>query len=240
MRWTARLRAAERLQKLDDTDGAVKLLDDMKEERPERADALIELGDLYRAAKRYADAADAYGAALARIPKLEDRHWSIYYARAVAYDKLDRWPEAEADLKKALELSPDQGYVLNYLAYSWVDRGMNLDKAKAMIQRAVELRPTDGYIVDSLGWVLYRLGDYGGAVQNLERAVELKPADPTINDHLGDAFWQAGRLLEARFQWQRALKSAEDDKQAQEIQAKLDKGLVQKQTAATAQQAPAP
>ncbi len=95
--------------------------------------------------------------------------------------------------------------MLNYLGYSWVDRGEHLDKAKEMLNKAVELQPDDGFIVDSLGWAYYRLGDYGKAVTFLERAVELEPADPVINDHLGDAYWRAGRQREARFQWQRAL-----------------------------------
>ena len=83
--------------------------------------------------------------------------------------------------------------MLNYLGYSWVDQGINLDEGMRMIRRAVEQRPDDGYIVDSLGWAYYRLGNYDEAVKHLERAVELKPEDPTINDHLGDAYWKVGR-----------------------------------------------
>ncbi len=94
----------------------------------------------------------------------------------------------------ALELKPDQPLVLNYLGYSWIDQGENLDRGLKMIESAVELQPDDGYIVDSLGWAHYRLGDYAGAVQYLERAIELVPEDPTINDHLGDAYWRTGRL----------------------------------------------
>ena len=105
---------------------------------------------------------------------------------------------------KALELYPDQPLVLNYLGYSWVDQGINLDEAFKMLRRAVELRPTDGYIVDSLGWANYKLGHYDEAVNELERAIELKPADPVINDHLGDAYWRVGRKLEAHFQWNHA------------------------------------
>ena len=107
-------------------------------------------------------------------------------------------------MKKALELYPDQPHVLNYLGYSWIDQGINLDDGMRMIRRAVEQRPDDGYIVDSLGWAYFRIGNYDEAVKNLERAVELKPDDPTINDHLGDAYWKVGRKLEARFQWSHA------------------------------------
>jgi len=115
--------------------------------------------------------------------------------------------------------------VLNYLGYSWVDQGLNLDEGMRMIKRSVEQRPDDGYIVDSLGWAWYRVGNYDEAVKQLERAVELKPVDPTINDHLGDAYWRVGRTLEAKFQWAHArdLKPEPDD--LKKIEEKLKSGL---------------
>jgi Flp pilus assembly protein TadD len=112
--------------------------------------------------------------------------------------------------------------VLNYLGYSWVEQGVNLEQAKAMIEKAVELRPRDGYITDSLGWVLYRLGDYKGAVTWLERAVALVPGDATINDHLGDAYWLVDRRQEAGFQWNRALSLDPEPDVATRIRAKID------------------
>ena len=115
-----------------------------------------------------------------------------------------RWPQAEKDFLYALELEPEQPFVLNYLGYSWVDMSRNLDRAKGMLHRAVELRPDDGF-VDSLGWVYFRLGEYDAAVEQLERAVELEPGDPVINDHLGDAYWRVGRQREACYRWRRAL-----------------------------------
>jgi tetratricopeptide (TPR) repeat protein len=115
--------------------------------------------------------------------------------------------------------------VLNYLGYSWVDMGMNLDEARDMLDRAVALRPDDGFIVDSVGWVHYRLGEYPQAVESLERAVELEPGDPVINDHLGDAYWRVGREREARYQWQRALTLEPDDELIEAIEEKLRSGL---------------
>jgi tetratricopeptide (TPR) repeat protein len=235
LQWTTRLRIAERLEKLERTDEAVKLLETMGAERPERTDALIQLGDLYRTSKRFDEAIKAYGAALDRVgDKAEQRHWLVFYSRGVAYERTGHWDEAEKDLSRALELSPEQPFVLNYLGYSWVDRGLNLEKAKAMVERAVELRPTDGYIVDSLGWALYRLGDYAGAVTQMERAVELKPLDATINDHLGDVYWQVGREVEAQYQWQRALQNSDEEDLSATIRHKLEHGLPRRQTAATA------
>jgi Flp pilus assembly protein TadD len=115
--------------------------------------------------------------------------------------------------------------VLNYLGYSWVDQGIHLERAQKMIERAVELRPKDGYVVDSLGWVLYRLGKFGGAVRELERAVELRPEDPIINDHLGDAYWRVGRRQEARFQWRRSLSLDPEDDLLSILKDKLEAGL---------------
>src|SRR6516162_2302482 len=135
------------------------------------------------------------------------------------------WAEAEADLKKSLELFPDQPHVLNYLGYSWIDQGINLDEGMRMIKRSVEQRADDGYIVDSLGWAYYRLGNMDEAVKQLERAVELKPEDPTINDHLGDAYWRVGRLLEARFQWSHARDLKPEPEDLAKIEAKLKSGL---------------
>jgi tetratricopeptide (TPR) repeat protein len=233
LQWTARLRSATVLERMGRDPEAVGLLEAMAAERPDRSDALVELGDVHRTAERYEQATAAYGGALSRIGTLKDRHWVILYARAMTYDKLKRWEDAERDLLRANELSPDQPFLLNYLGYSWIDRGVNLERGKAMIQRAVELKPTDGYIIDSLGWALYRMGDFTGAVTNLERAVELKPLDPTINDHLGDAYWQVGREAEARFQWRRALLHAEDSELAAALNSKLENGLPRSRTAAT-------
>jgi Flp pilus assembly protein TadD len=149
----------------------------------------------------------------------------IFYFRGICYERSKQWPRAEADLKKALELYPDQPLVLNYLGYSWVDQGTNLDEGMNMIRRAVEQRPDDGYIVDSLGWANFRIGNYDEAVKDLERAVELKPDDPTINDHLGDAYWRVGRVLEARFQWTHARDLKPEPEDMPKIEAKLKSGL---------------
>ena len=113
-------------------------------------------------------------------------------------------------MKKALELSPEQPYVLNYLGYSWIDQGLNLDAGMKMLKRATELRPDDGAITDSVGWAYYRLGQFDKAVEWLERASEQKGDDATVVEHLGDAYWHVGRFREARFQWERALNQKPD------------------------------
>ena len=225
LKWSARLRRAEGLDELGRTEEAVAALRRMAYERPERADALSALGDVLRAKKRFGEAVAAYDAALDRVGPLERRHWRLLYSRGIALERSRRWPRAEADFLAALELNPDQPYVLNYLAYSWVEQGVNLERAREMIDRAVERRPGDGYIVDSQGWVLYRLGRHEEAVARLEQAVELRPQDPTINDHLGDAYWRVGRRVEARSQWRRALSLGPEPEAIDGIRAKIARGL---------------
>ncbi|MFW5680427.1 MAG: tetratricopeptide repeat protein [Pseudomonadota bacterium] len=221
----AQLEIADLEARLGDEEAAVARLRGQVENRPGDARPAMALGDLLRSEARFEEAAEAYGRALDRLGETDARHWHLYYARGIAYERSQRWPEAERDLERALELQPDQPYVLNYLGYSWVDQGQHLDEAKAMLYRAVELRPEDGYIVDSLGWAYYRLGDFDRAVELLERAIELAPGDPVINDHLGDAYWRVGRLREARFQWERALVLDPEPEEVAEIEAKLENGL---------------
>ena len=130
-----------------------------------------------------------------------------------------------ADLEEALRLNPEQPQVLNYLGYSYVDRGENLDEALGMIERAVAREPGSGYIIDSLAWAYYRLGRYAEAVGPMEQASLLEPVDPIVTDHLGDIYWAVGRTREAEFQWHRALSYGPEEKDATRIRAKLEKGL---------------
>jgi Flp pilus assembly protein TadD len=184
------------------------------------------LGNLFRAERRFPEAVVAYETAVKRLPAITQQHWSMLYYRGIAYERTGAWIAAEADFRKALELEPEQPQVMNYLAYSWVERQENLDEARQMLLRAVELSPTDGFIVDSLGWALYKLGDFPASVEQLEHAAELEPAEAVINDHLGDAYWMVGRKREARVQWNRALSLAPSpDLDEGKVRAKLDQGL---------------
>jgi tetratricopeptide (TPR) repeat protein len=224
--WSAQLRMAANLETVGRIDEAVAELRVMAAKEPGRASAEIQLGDLLRGQKRFPEAADAYSEAIRRLKAAGTApHWSLYYSRGIAFERSDQWNLAEADLEHALELKPDQPLVLNYLGYSWIDRGQKLQRGLQMIEKAVALRPEDGYIVDSLGWAHYRLGDYASAVEYLEKALELVPDDPTINDHLGDAYWKSGRTTEARYQWRQALQFKPDKEDIKPIEAKLDSGL---------------
>ncbi|MCA0449991.1 MAG: tetratricopeptide repeat protein, partial [Proteobacteria bacterium] len=224
--YVAQMRRAENMQERGDLNGALAALEKLARENPDRFDALTSMGNFLRNAERFTEAAAAYGRALERVgANPERRHWSIFYVRGIAFERAKNWPEAERHFKRALELFPEQPDVMNYLAYTWVDRGENLVEAERMLRRAVEQRPNSGHIVDSLGWAFYRLGRYEEAVPLLERAAELLPEDPVLLDHLGDGYWRVGRRREASFQWERALRSKPDAELKVELEKKLRDGL---------------
>ncbi len=224
--WSARLRIALGLDDGGQPDRAIAIVSRMVDERPDRSDALMTLGDILRMRERWPEAVEAYDDAFARMGADAETDWRLRYVRGIALERSGDWDRAEGDFVAALDIEPDHPLVLNYLGYTWVDRGERLEQALDMIQRAVNRRPDDGFIIDSLGWAFYRLGRYEEAVAQLERAVEYEPGDPVINDHLGDAFWKVGRRVEARFQWRRAVSlSGDDDALAAAIQAKLRSGL---------------
>jgi tetratricopeptide (TPR) repeat protein len=221
----AEIQVAGDLDLLDRSDDAKKRLDKVIADHPKDTEAIMALGNIQRGRKDFAACADAYAKAIDTIAHPEKANWVVFYFRGICYERSHQWPLAEADMKKALELFPDQPLVLNYLGYSWVDQGVHLDEGMDMIRKAVEQRPDDGYIVDSLGWAYFRTGNFDEAVKNLERAVELKPDDPTINDHLGDAYWRVGRTLEAHYQWSQAKDLNPDKEDLPKIEAKIKDGL---------------
>ncbi|NVJ91670.1 MAG: tetratricopeptide repeat protein [Methylocystaceae bacterium] len=224
--WSARLRMALNLDDMGKTDDAVDILEKMTKQHPDRLEAYTTLGDVLRHRERFEGAQAAYEKALKLIgDNVERYHWNLFYSRAITLERLKRWDEAEPLFLKALELEPNQPFVLNYLGYSWIEMGKNIDRAQKMIEEAVAQRPRDGYIVDSLGWVLYKAGDYETAVRHLERAVELQPSDPVINDHLGDVYWKVGRNREARFQWKRAKSLDPSQDLMDQLDRKLENGL---------------
>jgi tetratricopeptide (TPR) repeat protein len=221
----AAIQMASNLDALDRSDEAAKHLEALVKEHPDDLEAIMALGNVLRGHKKFAECADVYTKGVDTLKQPEKTNWLIFYFRGICYERSHQWPKAEADLKKALDLFPEQPHVLNYLGYSWVDQGVHLDEGMDMIKRAVQQRPDDGYIVDSLGWAYFRTGNYPDAVKQLERAIELKPEDPTINDHLGDAYWRIGRTLEAKFQWAHARDLKPDPEDLPKIEAKLKDGL---------------
>jgi tetratricopeptide (TPR) repeat protein len=221
---------AEALRAQERPGEAIALLEAMTEEHDDLPALFSTLGDLYRQEERLPEATEAYTQAIGAFAEESAQQWFLYYARAITLERQDKWPEAEADFRKALELNPGQPQVLNYLGYSLVQKELKLDEALDMIERAVAARPDSGYIVDSLGWVLYRLGRYEEALPHMERAAELMPIDPIVNDHLGDVYWAVGRKREAEFMWKRALSFADmgdssEEADVERIRRKIAVGL---------------
>jgi tetratricopeptide (TPR) repeat protein len=222
----AQIQLATNLDAADRSDEAIKILKTVTSEDPKDLEAIMALGNIERGRKKFADCAETYSLGIDALPPNNDKANSVYYYyRGICEERSKQWSKAEADMRKALELQPEQPHVLNYLGYSWIDQGINLDEGMKMIKRAVEQRPDDGYIVDSLGWAYYRIGNYEDAVKHLERAIDLKPEDPTINDHLGDAYWRIGRTLEAKFQWAHARDLKPEPEELPKIESKLENGL---------------
>jgi len=222
----AQIQLATNLDAADRSEEAIKILKGVTAEAPKDIEAIMALGNIERGRKKFSDCAGTYTQAIDANPGVTDKNtWVTYYYRGICLERSKQWNKAEVDMRKALELQPEQPHVLNYLGYSWIDQGINLDEGMKMIRRAVDQRPDDGYIVDSLGWAFYRIGNFEDAVKNLERAIDLKPEDPTINDHLGDAYWRVGRTLEAKFQWAHARDLKPEADELPKIEAKIANGL---------------
>ena len=221
----AQLRRAVNYNQLGRFPEALEMLERLAKTSAGVPEVLIAQGDLLRLHARYGEAVKAYSQALQHIPKLQEYHWPVLFARGVSFEHTGKWELAEQDMQHALRLTPDQPDVLNYLGYSWLVRGEHTDKARDMIARAVKARPNDAQIVDSMGWGLYLAGQYDEATEYLEKAVDLMPNDPVVNDHLGDVYWRLGRKTEARYQWERALSFSPETSLVGIIQKKLKDGL---------------
>ncbi len=234
------LRRAVLLDHVGKLADALALLDHVAASNPTRPEPLEVKGDILRAHERWQEALTAYDGAVARLGRPQPPDWTLFYDRGIAYDQVNDWARAEPDFQEALQLQPNEPYVLNYLGYSWAVQGRHLPQARQMIAKAAELRPNDGAILDSLGYVMLRQGDTAGALHWLLRAVTLEPDDPTINGHLGDAYWAAGNKLAARYQWHLALSMHPSPSEAATLQSKLggdygDLGVVPAPGASTAE-----
>ena len=154
------------------------------------------------------------------VPKILDK-------RGTSYERIGDWKNAEKDLTKSLEIKPEQAHVLNYLAYTWIDKGINLEKGLMMLKKAAQLKENDGYIIDSLGWAYYAKNNYNEANRFLQKAVELLPSDPVINDHYADTLWMLNKNMQARYIWNNILKSDEADLKLKEnIKKKIIFGII--------------
>jgi tetratricopeptide (TPR) repeat protein len=225
LRYSAKLQSAWIYNKMGKAKKAADLMVALIEEFPEHKEIYAAIGDIHRVNENFTQAAKYYSLFLAGIEVPEEYHWSHFFTRGISYERMGRWPDAEKDFLKALGLKKDEPQVLNYLAYSWVDKGMHYDKAIKMLEKAVLLRPNDGYIIDSLGWALFKMGKIEDSLPILEKAVQIQSDDWAINDHLGDVYWLVGRKNEARFQWRHALSLKPDQDKIRVIKDKIENGF---------------
>ena len=223
--WNAYLKIADINLNLKNYSKAENFILKLKEYSSDRIDVHYKLGEIYHNKKVYDKAIKAFSEAISLLKMPSEENWYLYYSRGMSYERSNSWEKAEKDFLFALELSPQQPLVLNYLGYTWIDYGINLNQAENFIRKAIKLRPKDGYFIDSLGWAYYRQGKYDLAVLELEKAVTLIPNDPIINDHLGDALFRAGHYNEAKYQWNRALLYEPEKELKDNIKFKLKKGL---------------
>jgi tetratricopeptide (TPR) repeat protein len=171
-----------------------------------------ELANFYKDNEYYEKSIKYYSLALNQIKKDHSLFPKALHRRGTSFERLGKWEEAEKDLLKSLEILPDQAHVLNYLAYTWIDKGMHLEKGLEMLKKATMLRPNDGYIIDSLGWAYYKKKNYIKAEFFLQQAVELMPSDPVINDHYADTLWMLNKNVQARYFWNYILKLKKTEK----------------------------
>ena len=150
---------------------------------------------------QFKESIKVYSEVIDKISKNHSLYPEATDGRGVAYERIGNWDKAEKDLLSSLEASPDQAYVINYLAYSWIEQGVKIDKSLKMLEKANKLKSNDPYIIDSLGWAFFKLKKYEDAKKYLQRAVQLLPADPTVNDHFGDVLWKSGKKIQARYYW---------------------------------------
>ena len=163
------------------------------------------------------------------INEVEEKHPLYAEAtdgRGVAYERIGEWNKAETDLLSSLKADPKQAYVINYLAYSWIEKGIKIEKSLKMLEKANKLKSNDPFIIDSLGWALFKLKRYVEAKNYLQLAVRLMPGDPIVNDHFGDALWKNGNEIQARYYWNYVLSLEKTEVELkQKIEEKLIRGL---------------
>ena len=186
---------------------------------------LFDVANFYKNAKEYDQAIKYYSIILNSLEENSNLRADILYRRGGTFERLKDYANADKDLLKSLEANPDDAYVLNYLAYSWLERDHKINEAMEMLKKAYSQEKDDPYIIDSIGWAYYLINDYVKAEKFLKRAVEMMPDDPIVNDHYGDILWKLDRKIQARYFWSTVLKMKNTDKELiDKIKSKLIEG----------------
>ena len=187
---------------------------------------IFDIANFNKNAKNFKVAINYYNKILSKININSDLYAEVLYRRGMSYERLKDYKNSDKDLLKSLEIRPDDAYILNYLAYSWLEREYKIDTSLQMLEKAYAKRSNDPYIIDSIGWAYYLVEDFAKAETFLKRAVELMPEDPIVNDHYGDILWKLGRKIQARYFWTNVLNLEETEKSMKKnISSKLIEGL---------------
>ena len=215
------------IEQQDNDESALEYIEKFISDGFKNARLLKTYGSLQRSQRLYNEAIKSYTGAIeeAKREQYTEAIWPILFLRGISFERSKNWNLAEADFISALELSPNQPQILNYMGYSLLERKEKLDQAMRMILMAAEKSPDSYHIIDSLGWAYYKTGNFEKALLYLERAMELESTDPIVNDHLGDVLWMLGRKREAKFQWKKSLSFKPEPVDQKKTEDKLAFGL---------------
>ena len=187
---------------------------------------IFDMGNIYKRSKKYEKAIEFYTRAMNQLDDMSASYADILYRRGGSYERIKNYKQSDIDLINSLKIVPNDPYVTNYLAYSWLERNYKIGEALNMLQEAYEQKKNDPYIIDSIGWANYLIKDYQKAEKYLLRALELMPNDPIVNDHYGDVLWMLNRKIQARYFWNNALKQEDTEKEMKKkIEEKLLNGI---------------
>ena len=222
--WYAKKRIVWIINKIKNKETAVNLLKkSFNKLKNPNVNHYYDLANFYKDFEKYQKSIEYYTIVLNNISKEHQLYSKVLHRRGMSYERLKLYEESEKDLIESLRSKPEEPYVLNYLAYSWLERNVNLDRSIEMLKVAYNIKSEDPYIIDSLGWGLYLLGRYNEAEKFLQTAVELMPLDPVVNDHYADILWKQNKNLQANYLWNYVLSLEETDK---EMKDKIKKKLI--------------
>ena len=186
---------------------------------------LLDMGNIAKGYKKYQSSINYYDIVISKTDKDSKSYSDLLYKRGGSYERIGKYEESDKDLLKSLEINPNDAYVLNYLAYSWLERNYKIETAIQMLDEAYNQKSNDPYIIDSVGWGYYLINDFINSEKFLKKALQLMPNDPIVNDHYGDVLWQIGRKIEAKYYWENVLNFKDtEDEMKKDIYIKLLKG----------------
>jgi len=225
--WFKLKKEAQIISKKQDKDKSLDFINlNFKKIKNPSIKIIFDIANFNKNAEKYNEAIKYYDQIISKIDINSQLYAEILYRRGGSYERLGDYVSSDRDLLKSLEVNPNDAYVLNYLAYSWLEREYKIDLSLQMLEKAYTSRSNDPYIIDSIGWAYYLIDDYIKAENFLKRAVELMPEDPIVNDHYGDILWRLNRKIQARYFWEHVLNLKEtEDKMKKIISNKLIKGL---------------